>query len=329
MSLTVVDPGWASRVVGAPRQRSRRLGVPVGGAADRAAWQLGNALVGNDPHATALEVCLKGPIVRAQVELGCVVAGAPFELASTRQSLKANRTFTLAAGEELHVGGTSSGMCAYLCVRGGLQAAEVLGSSSGLETIRRGDELACTSGRIRPRFFAEVNVEKNSTTDVTDNTDRRREPLYCLPSVSSVKSVVQACVRVVPGPQADWFDGMDGLLGQNFTVSPSSNRMGLRLEGEPLTVLARELVSEPVAPGAVQVTRDGQCIILGVDGQTIGGYPKIAHVIAADLDLLGQLRPGEALRFAQVDLEEAKALWGQRERALGEWALRARVSLAG
>ncbi len=95
--------------------------------------------------------------------------------------------------------------------------------------------------------------------------------------------------------------------------------MGLRLSGEPLNFPARELVSEPISPGAVQVTRDGQCIVLGVDGQTIGGYPKIAHVISADLDLLAQLRPGDQVRFVSVSQEEARERYRQRQRKLGQW----------
>ena len=82
--------------------------------------------------------------------------------------------------------------------------------------------------------------------------------------------------------------------------------MGLRLLGEPLRVPPRELVSEPVCPGAVQVTRDGQCIVLGVDGQTIGGYPKVGQVIAADLDLLGQVRPGDRVWFERVEVGKQK-----------------------
>ena len=91
-------------------------------------------------------------------------------------------------------------------------------------------------------------------------------------------------------------------------MTPASDRMGLRLQGPPLVRRPGELVSEAVAPGAVQVTNDGQCVILGVDGQTIGGYPKVAHVIRADLDRLGQLRPGEAVRFLPVTPEMAEAL---------------------
>jgi antagonist of KipI len=107
--------------------------------------------------------------------------------------------------------------------------------------------------------------------------------------------------------------------------------MGLRLRGAPLTVPQRELVSEPVCPGTVQVTRDGQCIVLGVDGQTIGGYPKVGQIIAADLDRLGQLRPSEEVNFLPVGLEEAQQLYRERQAALREWIhrLQAGDSLVG
>jgi len=104
--------------------------------------------------------------------------------------------------------------------------------------------------------------------------------------------------------------------------------MGLRLIGPTLPVPARELISEPVCPGAVQVTRDGQCIILGIDGQTIGGYPKIAHVIQADLDRLGQARPGTQIQFASVTHDEASNFFRVRRSDLDTWLTRVRLSLA-
>ena len=103
--------------------------------------------------------------------------------------------------------------------------------------------------------------------------------------------------------------------------------MGIRLSGRSLRLPERELVSEPVCPGSVQVTRDGQCIILGIDGQTIGGYPKIAQIIQADLDHLGQLRPGDVLRFRKVELAEAIDLYRRRQDFLHEWWQRGRISL--
>jgi 5-oxoprolinase (ATP-hydrolysing) subunit C len=291
-TLTVLSPGLHTLVVDAGRPRSRSLGVPVGGAADRFALAVGNALVGNPPDAAALEVSLVGPTLVADSPLACVLWGAPFAIATRDRDLHAGTTFTLEAGEELRVGGTSRGMRAYLCVAGGIDAPLVLGSRSSLSPLAAGARLACREGRVAGR-----------------RADLRPESPRVL--------------RVLPGAQADWFP--QHRLTRH-EVTPVSNRMGLRLCGDPFPAPPRELVSEPVCPGAVQVTRDGQCIVLGVDGQTIGGYPKVGQVVAADLDRVGQLRPGNAVEFEYVTPAEADRLWRERAAALREWVTRLRLS---
>ncbi|HEV3261390.1 MAG TPA: biotin-dependent carboxyltransferase family protein [Gemmataceae bacterium] len=300
MILRVLEPGLYTLVVDFGRPRSRSLGVPVGGAADRTALALGNALVGNPPDAPALEMSLTGPTLQAGCELACVVYGAPFALTGTGDQLTHGTTFTLRPGEELRIGSTAEGMRAYFCVRGGLRTAMVLGSRSGLEPLTAGAELGCAPGRIGRRFV------------------RARSQDY-EPRV----------LRVVEGVQAGWFDAEE-FYAHGFTVTPASNRMGLRLDGKPLCRRGhQELLSEPVCPGAVQVTHDGRCIVLGVDGQTIGGYPKIAQVISADLDKLGQLRPGEPIAFTKVSLDEAEALYRRKQAELSAWIVRLQTTLQG
>jgi 5-oxoprolinase (ATP-hydrolysing) subunit C len=307
MSLRIIQPGLYTLVVDFGRPASRSLGVPVGGAADRFSLSLGNALVGNAPDSAALEINLIGPTVEAGCDLACVVQGAPLSLDSDRQSLEPGTTFTLRAGERLRLGGATHGARAYLCVRGGLQTTPVLGSRSGLDPVTAGMELPCQPGVTAARFVC-LDDEGNRTT-WAEHT--RPQP-----------------IRVLPGAQADWFPSPALRAGTPavFRVSPASNRMGLRLQGPALPWPGRELVSEPVCPGTVQVTRDGQCIILGVDGQTIGGYPKIAQVIAADLDLVGQLRPGDEIVFVPASLSEAEELYRRRQEVLREWLLRLSVS---
>jgi antagonist of KipI len=287
-SLKVLAPGLHTLVVDHGRPRSRSLGVPVGGAADRWSLAIGNALVGNRPDASALEISLTGPTLQATCSLACVVYGAPFELVSDRQPLVAGKTFTLQSGEQLRIGGTPLRSRAYLCIHGGVKAPVILGSRSGLQPIQAGDEVGCLPARIGARYLRPSADGPLSwfawSTDLSSDT---------------------TLLQVVPGSQADWFPAEEfyGWPGEGpvaFAVTPQSNRMGLRLQGQALTVPDREMTSEPVCPGTVQVTRDGQCIVLGMDGQTIGGYPRIAHVITADLDKLGQLRPGDRVTFHQV-----------------------------
>ena len=176
-------------------------------------------------------------------------------------------------------------MRGYFCVHGGLQSPFVLGSRSGLAPLTAGAQFTCSAGVVPIRF-------------VHSSFDWNKDPNI---------------LRIIDGLQADWFD-IDSFLDQEYRVSPTSNRMGLRLQGQPLVFPPRELLSEPVSPGAVQVTRDGQCIILGVDGQSIGGYPKIAHVITVDLGHAAQLQPLDEVRFELIELEEARALLRDRER---------------
>ena len=306
MGLIVREPGFRSWLVDAGRTGSRALGVPLGGAADRAAFQLGNALLDNDPNAAALEVTLLGPTLRAEHPMSCVVFGAPFDLRKNGTvELAAGTTFTLETGDTLKIGGTPAGCRGYLCVAGGFDSPSKLGSRSAFGGIRAGEHLVCGESRIGGRSLGFTNL--NHTGE---------------PGASATGAIH---LRAIPGNQADWFAG-NTFWESDFTVAPASDRMGLRLQGPKIRKRDGEMASEPVAPGAVQVANDGLPIVLGVDGQTIGGYPKVAHVIAADLDFLGQLRAGDAVRFVRVSLQEAEALAEQRRKAIANLAMRLSIS---
>lgn len=300
MSLAVIEPGLQSLVVDAGRPSSRHLGVPVGGAADRAALALGNGLVGNPPHAPALEITASGPTLRADRRTACAIFGAPFHAAiANRSRLEPGTTFTLEPGEVLKIGGTPSGVRGYLCVAGGFARPTILGSASDFDAIQTDDVLDCEESRIAGRSL----------------------PFIALPS-----SAPGDAIRVVAGPQYDWFLDADQFFKNDYQVSAASNRMGIRLTGEKLERRPGEMVSEPVAPGAIQITNDGRPIVLGIDGQTIGGYPKIAHVIRADLDRLAQLRPGTIVTFRQVIDDEAERAYDERAAAIREWLVRLRIA---
>ncbi len=295
MSFRVAAPGLCSLLVDGGRTGARVLGVPTGGAADRAAWRLANQLLGNPPDAVALELALAGPTLEATTDTACAVVGAPFELRVDGRPVEAGGAFTVRAGATLAIGGTPSGVRAYLAVGGGFDAPLVLGSRSALDAIGRGDVLECPESRT---------------------------PGRALPAATVAELLAEAPVlHAVAGPQRDWFTD-DAFFTRPWVVLPASNRMGVRLGGEALAKRAGELASEPVAPGAVQVAHNGRPIVLGVDGQTIGGYPKVAHVVRADLDKLAQLRPGGAVRFACVTLAEAEVLARDRAAKLRGWAVR-------
>jgi antagonist of KipI len=302
VSLTVLDPGFHTLMVDRGRRGSRHLGVPLGGAADTAALAIANALVGNPAEAPALEVTMLGPTLRAEACTACALFGAPFGMAlANKGRLLPGATFTLEPGDAVKIAGTPTGARAYFAVAGGFEGAVVLGSRSGLEPLAAGATLACGESRMKPRSLA----------------------FDALPAAMLGGAVR---LRVLPGPQFKSFLKPEALFEKPYDVTPASNRMGLRLAGATLERRAGELPSEAVAPGAIQVTNDGLPVVLGVDGQTIGGYPKIAHVIRADLDRLAQLRAGSLVRFERVTPADAEAAATERDAIVSEWRTRLLVT---
>ena len=292
MSFRVEQPGSFSLLVDQGRPHHRSLGVPIGGAADRAALAIGNALVGNQPNTVALEITLAGPTLTATADHACVVVGASFTVTVAGHEQPCGTTFVVREGERLEIGTAETGLRGYLCVAGGLESPVRLGSGSAWQPISGGAVLECRPGLLSRRFV---------------HVDLYDDELHTL--------------RLVRGRHVPLLADAD-LAGREFTVSSESNRMGLRLEGGPLPPPDEEPPSAPVCPGTVQLTNQGQVIVLGVDAQTVGGYPCIAHVISADLDKLAQFCPGDPVQFAWVELDEATRLYRVRQAWLQEWVTR-------
>lgn len=295
-SIRVLRPGMFTTVQDGGRRGHRARGVPLSGAADPFALRLVNALVGNPDDAAALEFTLVGPELRFSHETVVAVGGGEFA------DVPRWRPIVLPAGSTLALGPARHGCRGYLAVAGGIAVEPVLGSRSTYvraelggwhgRGLREGDTLPLPDVRRHVRNHWWI--------------DGRILPHYGPSPV----------VRVVRGAQADEFDA--AWLAQTYKVSPQSDRMGVRLQGPALVRrTARDLVSSPVAPGTVQVPPDGQPIVLLADAQTIGGYPQVGHVASVDLPLVAQLRPGDAVQFREIPLDEARALVLAREKAFG------------
>jgi KipI family sensor histidine kinase inhibitor len=300
-TVDVVRPGVQTTVQDLGRYGWQSIGVPVSGAADVVALQIANTLVGNPPGAAALEWARRGPVLRFQEDRVVAVTGVEPE------NFLAWRPRLVRAGETIDLTHARSGMRGYLAISGGIDVPEVLGSRSTClvgrfggyrgRPLRTGDafvvgEPAVT--QVRPGWYAAVDWREKQP-DVT-------------------------MVRVVRGPQVERFTSISWrvLTESTFHTLPASDRMGLRLDGATLALdNVEELISAPVAAGAVQVPPDGRPIILLADRQTLGGYSQIAYVISADLPQLAQVRPGGRVRFAEVSLEEAERARRTRLRDLG------------
>jgi antagonist of KipI len=299
--IHVIKPGFLTTVQDLGRPGFAHLGLSPGGAADSISFRIANLLVGNDANAPALEITLMGPTLEFESAATIAISGC-----GTSGSLPINESFEVAAGTTVPVGSLSDGARAYLAVRGGLVVPKVMHSYStflpvrigGLQgrALRAGDELVI--GKQTHVGFRKLSAE------FLASLRPHRGP-----------------IRVTSSLQSEWFDQetLRRFHQQAFTVTDQSNRSGLRLAGEPiLGKYRRELLTEGIALGAVQVPPDGQPIILFVDQQTTGGYPKIANVIAADLPRVGQLRPRDEVRFQPVKVPHAIELLRQQERALRE-----------
>ena len=273
--LTVVETGPLTTVQDTGRFGQGALGIGRSGACDRAAYRLANRMVGNDGGAAVLEATFGGLVLRADADTVLVTTGA--RCAGTPH----NAPLTLAAGQHFALGAPVSGARTYVAVRGGIDVPKVLGSRStdllsglGPDVLAAGDRLPIGHS-VRPMPGVDVAA---------------------VPEPEGGEVVVQ----LQPGPRRDWFtdDAWASLLSQRYTVTAQSNRIGLRLDGAPLErAITRELPSEGMVRGALQIPSSGTPVLFLADHPVTGGYPVVGYVIDDDVDRCGQLRTGQILRF--------------------------------
>lgn len=305
-SLSVVSPGFLSTVQDLGRFHCAHWGISPAGAADPVALRLGNSLLGNPPGAPAIEMTLTGGSFRFDSDLSIALAGSDFGPALDNTAIPIWQTIFVKAGQVLRCGPTKSGARCYLCVDGGIGVPSILSSSSthllnslgGLRgrPLVAGDILGCTPHHILP-YEISLTV---------------KEPI--------LRSLYHGgAFMVTPGLQGDLFsiDARVLFSSSPYLVKEESNRMGLRLSGPSLgSGIIKEMTTEGVSLGAVQVPPDGQPIVLFVEHPTTGGYPKIANVVLADIHRLGQCRPRDTISFQFVTHEEAFFLLTKQERLL-------------
>jgi len=305
--MRVISPGFLTTVQDLGRFGWAHFGVSASGAADALALRAGNLLAGNAENAAALEMTLVGGAFEFDTDAVIALTGSDFGAGLPMWS-----AVEIRAGQTVRCGATQSGARCYLAVRGGLAGPKAMGSASvhlmtgvGGRALGRGDVLEIGNDAVRqPRRPAPGVPE--FLRQALRHGPRHGMPRVTLPRVT--------LLRVTLGPQAAWFQ--DELYTGAWVVSEESNRMGIRLRGPAIPSPSGHMITEGVPLGAIQVPPDGQPIVLFVEHQTTGGYPKPANVISADFWRLGQLRPRDEVRFARVAMEHAVELLRDQEQWL-------------
>jgi len=303
-TIVVQSPGLFTTVQDLGREGFGPMGVSPSGAADPISLRLGNRLVGNADGAAGLEVTLVGGTFLFPEGAVMALTGSDFDATLDNAPVGLWTAFEAKPGQTVRLGATRSGARCYLCVQGGIAVKPFLNSASthilsglgGLDgrPLRKGDVLKIGSAKapFRKRTVAPEILRRLSPRKV---------------------------LRATPGPQSDWFSesSLQAFYTRAYRVTEESDRMGLRLDGPRLPERSGgQMITEGVPLGAIQITSAGFPIILFVEQQTTGGYPKIANVISADLASLGQLRPRDEIRFEGVDWQTARSLLVEQEKLL-------------
>jgi antagonist of KipI len=300
--LKILKGGMLTSVQDLGRYGFQKYGVIASGAMDPFAHRIANLLVGNADNAATLEISLAGPSIEFEEDAVIALCGGDLSPQLDGKDCRMWRTLAVKKGCVLTFGAPKKGCRTYLATAGGFDVPDVMHSKStylraaigGFEgrALKTGDRVPLKT--VDPKRMAALVKAASSGQE------------WQIPAIRYFNEPV---VRIIKGRQFNLFDAasqarlFDGL----FTVGAHSDRMGYRLEGAPLTLSeAKELISEPVAFGSIQVPPDGNPIVLMADRQTTGGYPKIGDVASIDLPLIGQLNPGDRIRFKEISLEEAQ-----------------------
>jgi len=292
--LEIMSPGALTSVQDLGRYGCGRFGVAPSGALDLFAFRVGNLLVGNPQDRAGLETMLLGPSMRALADVVVSITGGDLQPQRNGQPITMWRAHEFKRDDILSFKTPRSGFRAYISVAGGIDVPLVMGS--------RSTNLPSGFGGYQGRMLKKGDILRSESAGAGAAFAGRALDSRWIPQYSN-----KWTLRVIWGPQDDHFpsESRELFLSASYAMSPDSDRTGIRLHGPavpPKTDIAESIISEGVVAGSIQIPGDGKPII--ILGETVtGGYRKIATVISADLPLLGQIKPGDEVRFAAVSLE--------------------------
>lgn len=294
MAIEVIHPGMLTTIQDLGRYGFMDQGIPVSGAVDAFSMRIANILVGNAEGEAVLEMTMLGATLQFTEDAVIAVTGADMQLTINGQSCAMNQAWSLQKGSILQLGYAVTGCRSYLAVRGGLEIEPVMGSRSTYvpykiggyqgRALVKGDTLEIAGRSMHPPVLKTY----------TPFSDRKK-------------------IRVVKGPQTEAFAGEELVQGE-YVIGKDSNRMACRLQGTPIGLVAgADIVSDGITTGSIQVTNEGQPIVMLADHQTTGGYAKIGTVISADIPLLAQKKPGETVEFEWISVRKAQKIYRRQE----------------
>lgn len=292
MSLRFIKPGLQTSIQDAGRTGFMHQGISRSGAMDSVSLLLANWLVSNEINQAAIEITLVGPTIEFTDSYSIAVCGAEFDLTLNDVVIANNEVIYVNKGDVLAFKQLRKGVRAYLAIAGKLNVDEIFASQS--------THLTANFGGYKGRQIKSADV-----LEIQDKhkPNKRELPREYRPTFSG--SYLLRCIK---GLEVDGFDkeSTNRFYNSTYKISNDSNRMGLRLDGDAvISGNTVELISTGLVLGSIQVPPSGLPIISSVDGQTIGGYPRIANVISSDLNILGQLKVGDKINCLLISREEA------------------------
>lgn len=302
-SLKILDGGLLTTVQDLGRVGYQRYGVSQSGVMDIFSARIANELVGNEHKDGLLETTLKGGEIEFLKEMVVAITGGLTDITINGQSIELWRSYKVCAGDVLKINFCKTGLRNYIAFSGGIDIPKIMGS--------RATDLKAKIGGLEGRKLDkrdELSVVSKEFTKL-----KALNPQY-IPEYSK-----EIEVRVILGQQYEEFtkEGIKTFFNREYTVTPESDRMGIRVTGEKIEhIKGADILSDGITFGAIQVPGNGQPIIMMADRQTIGGYTKIGNVITVDLPKLAQALPGSKIKFREVSIEEAVKLIHEQETIL-------------
>jgi antagonist of KipI len=313
MQIKIIKPGLLTSIQDLGRPLFRGQAVPIAGAMDQLSARLANKIIGNHEGAAVIEFTYANASFVTQTDVLVAFTGYGAQWQVNGLNLPANRPVFMQSGTSVTLVSTEVGARSYLAVLGGWQVPDVLGSKSTY--------LMAGFGGYQGRVLKTDDVLKNDTRlSMRSKTildmlkgDSLNYPKW---SIANTRFLLSNQIKVVPAQEFTWFDSNSiiNFLSKPFTLTNQSNRMGLNFDGSVMDRIKKdELLSTAVTMGTVQVNGEGNLILLMAEGQTTGGYPRIAQVAAVDLHLCAQLKPNDQVFFKEISREEAETLYLERE----------------